>query len=525
MHWLVCTQHQLQPHHPNHKLILSSTNIASIDALDPTSAIHVLNQSHHHQIPSSPPPPQSPPPQPHHHHHHELPIRILFLSNEIEDELRFGLNQISSNSVRNNLNYIQVSSTTTTSPFLDPNLKHINRQINQSRLRHELLKPRTIPNHLSQPSPSHFDISDLDSQTPVDLEFWWFVKLGDRHHDPSMLSFTLLLIMRLDGPDASHSLLLRSFRFQLDHTLADHEFKIRTSDSNFYQFGNTTSNYLLDTLLSISKDQSQTEHRFLITITYQRKCEAFRALGHLLGLTRHYSTHLSHRHPHPLVPRLDSLIIWNEEACQDIVGRIHNRHERCNFDTLGLMVDCSRNGVLKLDRVQELLRFNALMGLNMLQLYTEDTYEVWSFLSLRLDDWKSGLTFNLSSDVMGFEIRLKMNLSLDTLEVLILNKNSNSLTIMLIPCKHRPLFISFISSFLRSSLPTSTDPSQNSLSLSAHIPSLHLLAFDLTWGDFHNALDLLLSINPNLNFSLTLTPLSKTYTSNHNLLPCWFQAG
>lgn len=40
------------------------------------------------------------------------------------------------------------------------------------------------------------------------------------------------------------------------------------------------------------------------------------------------------------------------------------------------MIDCSRNGVLKVKSVQQLLCYMAMMGLNMLQLYTEDTYEV-----------------------------------------------------------------------------------------------------------------------------------------------------
>jgi len=40
------------------------------------------------------------------------------------------------------------------------------------------------------------------------------------------------------------------------------------------------------------------------------------------------------------------------------------------------MIDCSRNGVLKPESVYFFLRNMALMGLNMLQLYTEDTYEI-----------------------------------------------------------------------------------------------------------------------------------------------------
>lgn len=41
-----------------------------------------------------------------------------------------------------------------------------------------------------------------------------------------------------------------------------------------------------------------------------------------------------------------------------------------------VMIDCSRNGVLRLKTIYFLLNNMALMGLNMLQLYTEDTYEV-----------------------------------------------------------------------------------------------------------------------------------------------------
>ena len=46
------------------------------------------------------------------------------------------------------------------------------------------------------------------------------------------------------------------------------------------------------------------------------------------------------------------------------------------FDTRGVMYDCSRNSVPKVATVKLLLRRMALMGLNALMLYTEDTYEV-----------------------------------------------------------------------------------------------------------------------------------------------------
>lgn len=50
--------------------------------------------------------------------------------------------------------------------------------------------------------------------------------------------------------------------------------------------------------------------------------------------------------------------------------------EKARFATVGVMIDCSRNGVLKPEGVRMLLRKMALMGLNMGMMYTEDTYEV-----------------------------------------------------------------------------------------------------------------------------------------------------
>ena len=57
-------------------------------------------------------------------------------------------------------------------------------------------------------------------------------------------------------------------------------------------------------------------------------------------------------------------------------GKSYSYHEKCAFDTLGIMIDCSRNGILNLDGVKRVLRLLALMGFNMVQLYTEDSYEV-----------------------------------------------------------------------------------------------------------------------------------------------------
>ena len=44
--------------------------------------------------------------------------------------------------------------------------------------------------------------------------------------------------------------------------------------------------------------------------------------------------------------------------------------------TLGIMMDCSRNAVMKPEKVKEFAKLISEMGYNMLQLYTEDTYEI-----------------------------------------------------------------------------------------------------------------------------------------------------
>lgn len=113
--------------------------------------------------------------------------------------------------------------------------------------------------------------------------------------------------------------------------------------------------------------------QFSVSVRYRRRCEAYRALGHIVSQTRHCSTLVGdlpedegiNGSPESQVPRFE----WSG----DTAGL--ERTEDCLFETLGIMIDCSRNGVLLVERVEELLRLLALMGCNMLQLYTEDTYE------------------------------------------------------------------------------------------------------------------------------------------------------
>ncbi len=79
-----------------------------------------------------------------------------------------------------------------------------------------------------------------------------------------------------------------------------------------------------------------------LTVRYTRPIDAFRALGRLMG-----------------------------EA-----SGAGSFSESPPFDTLGVMVDVSRNGVLLPGAFRALLRRLALMGINMAMLYTEDTYEI-----------------------------------------------------------------------------------------------------------------------------------------------------
>ncbi|MBR3961408.1 MAG: hypothetical protein IKK13_04255, partial [Clostridia bacterium] len=47
-----------------------------------------------------------------------------------------------------------------------------------------------------------------------------------------------------------------------------------------------------------------------------------------------------------------------------------------NKNMLGVMLDCSRNGVMRVDTVKRYAKLLSDMGYNTLMLYTEDTFEV-----------------------------------------------------------------------------------------------------------------------------------------------------
>ncbi|GGE26285.1 N-acetyl-beta-D-glucosaminidase [Marinithermofilum abyssi] len=79
---------------------------------------------------------------------------------------------------------------------------------------------------------------------------------------------------------------------------------------------------------------------------------------------------ISYREPIHLFRGLGLLAeAWNEKKYGEIT-------EIPKFRTNGVMLDCSRNGVMKPEAVKSWLRKMALMGLNMLMLYTEDTYTI-----------------------------------------------------------------------------------------------------------------------------------------------------
>ena len=80
-------------------------------------------------------------------------------------------------------------------------------------------------------------------------------------------------------------------------------------------------------------------------IGYQKKPDFYRAVSMLVGMLEQGKTEF----------------IIEEESCLDMCG---------------IMVDCSRNAVLTPNKAVELFTYAAMMGMNCIMLYTEDTYEV-----------------------------------------------------------------------------------------------------------------------------------------------------
>ncbi len=85
--------------------------------------------------------------------------------------------------------------------------------------------------------------------------------------------------------------------------------------------------------LCVSYDGAKTA-----SVSYKRRVEFFRGVSYLLG------------------------------------GKAVEVKEKASFDSNGFMLDCSRNAAPTLDTIKETLARMALMGLNTMQLYTEDMY-------------------------------------------------------------------------------------------------------------------------------------------------------
>lgn len=71
---------------------------------------------------------------------------------------------------------------------------------------------------------------------------------------------------------------------------------------------------------------------------------------------------------------LRALMLWRGFAAEGSIPPAVE--ERTPFTSIGLMVDASRNAVPTVETVKLILRRMALLGMNQLMLYTEDTYEV-----------------------------------------------------------------------------------------------------------------------------------------------------
>ena len=98
-----------------------------------------------------------------------------------------------------------------------------------------------------------------------------------------------------------------------------------------------------------------------LRVAYGQRAAAFRALGRILG---------------QLASAGATGGVAGAHSANDGGGRLEGFAEASPFRMLGIMVDVSRNGVLRPEAVQRLLRLVALMGINTCMLYTEDTYEL-----------------------------------------------------------------------------------------------------------------------------------------------------
>ena len=63
-------------------------------------------------------------------------------------------------------------------------------------------------------------------------------------------------------------------------------------------------------------------------------------------------------------------------AVGSLLSGIDMKEEHCPFSMFGIMIDCSRNAVMTVEHMKKYLEKIALLGYNMVMLYTEDTYQI-----------------------------------------------------------------------------------------------------------------------------------------------------
>ncbi len=123
---------------------------------------------------------------------------------------------------------------------------------------------------------------------------------------------------------------------------------------------------------------------FVIQVDYHAASphHAYRSLGHILGVAKDCLSLVSSRekaaslHPNLFASPSSQRNGTGYFLSPIIADQQLNLSQQADFETIGTMIDCSRNGVLNVRSAKYLIRSLALLGYNMLQLYTEDTYEV-----------------------------------------------------------------------------------------------------------------------------------------------------
>lgn len=105
-----------------------------------------------------------------------------------------------------------------------------------------------------------------------------------------------------------------------------------------------------------------------ICLSYGERIDLFHGLGKLLAVLE--KTRLTDRE--------SSAVGLSDDGFPDdsasVEEAFHVKSE--SRGSHGVLYDCSRNGVLRSERIKRYIRFQALMGLKCIYLYTEDTYEI-----------------------------------------------------------------------------------------------------------------------------------------------------